>query len=90
MGSIIAQQICSQVFYMQFFSVLICGLVIEILNGVAGLIHRDIICNVIPVSFISKLYASVAAIVGSMDIIIIYLDINLFRSASLIIGISLT
>ncbi|AEB27609.1 membrane protein [Francisella cf. novicida Fx1] len=89
-GSSIAHQICTQVFHMQFFSVLIVGIVIAILNGVAGGIMRDMICNDIPVAFKAELYASVAAIVGAMNIIFIYLEINLYISASLIIGIGLT
>ncbi|MFV9924866.1 MAG: trimeric intracellular cation channel family protein [Francisella endosymbiont of Hyalomma scupense] len=89
-GSSIAYQICTQVFHMQFLSVIIVGIVIAILNGVAGGIMRDMICNDIPVAFKAELYASVAAIVGAMNIIFIYLDINLYISAILIIGIGLT
>ncbi|MDE4998989.1 trimeric intracellular cation channel family protein, partial [Francisella tularensis subsp. holarctica] len=37
-GSSIAHQICTQVFHMQFFRVLIVVIVIAILNGVAGVI----------------------------------------------------
>ena len=50
-GSSIAHQICTQVFHMQFLSVLIVGIVIAILNGVAGGVMRDMICNDIPVAF---------------------------------------
>lgn len=89
-GSSIAHQICTQVFHMQFLSVLIVGIVIAIINGVAGGIMRDMICNDIPVAFKSELYASVAAIVGGMNIIFIYLNVNLYISATIIIGIGLT
>ena len=75
---------------MQFLSVLIVSIVIAILNGVACGIMRDTICNDIPVAFKAELYAYVTAIVGAMNIIFIYLDINLYISATLIIGINLT
>ena len=68
---------------MQFLSVVIIGVVIAILNGVAGGIMRDMICNDIPVAFKAELYASVAAIVGAMNIILYILDINLYISAIL-------
>ena len=70
-GNSIAYQICTQVFHMQFLSVIIVGIVIAILNGVGG-IMCDMICNDIPVAFKAELYASVAAIVGVMNIIFIY------------------
>ncbi|AEI36595.1 MULTISPECIES: trimeric intracellular cation channel family protein [Francisella] len=89
-GSSIAHQICTEVFNMQFFSVFIVGVVIAILNGVAGGIMRDMICNDIPVAFTAELYASVAAVVGGMNIIFIYLNVNLYISAAIIIGFGLT
>jgi uncharacterized membrane protein YeiH len=89
-GSSIAYHICTTVFAMHFLSVFIVGIVIAILNGVAGGIMRDMICNDIPVAFTSELYASVAGIVGGMNIIFIYLNINLYISAAIIIGIGLT
>lgn len=89
-GSSIAYQICTNVFQMQFASVLTVGIVIAILNGVAGGIMRDMICNDIPVAFKSELYASVAGLVGGMNIVFIYLHINLYISATIIISIGLT
>lgn len=89
-GSSIAYQVCTEIFKMQFLSVFIVSVVIAILNGVAGGIMRDMICNDIPVAFKSELYASVAGIVGGINIIFIYLDINLYLSAGIIIGIGLT
>lgn len=89
-GSSIGYQICTEVFHMKFFSVFIVGIVIAIINGVAGGIMRDMICNDIPVAFKAELYASVAAVVGGMNIIFIYLDVNLYISAAIIIGFGLT
>ncbi len=89
-GSSIAYHVCTTVFEMHFLSVFIVGIVIAILNGVAGGIMRDMICNDIPVAFTSELYASVAGIVGGMNIVFIYLNINLYLSAAIIIGIGLT
>lgn len=89
-GSSIAYTICTSVFEMGFFSVFVVGIVIAILNGVAGGIMRDMICNDIPVAFKSELYASVAGIVGGMNIIFIYLNVNLYISAAIIISIGLT
>ncbi|MBK2027696.1 trimeric intracellular cation channel family protein [Allofrancisella guangzhouensis] len=89
-GSSIAYQICSEVFEMNFFSVLVVSTVIAIVNGVAGGIMRDMICNDIPVAFKSELYASVAAIVGFLNIVFIHFNINLYISAGIIISTGLT
>lgn len=85
-GSNIAYEISTKVFHMQFLSTLVVGITIAIINGVAGGIMRDMICNDIPVAFKSELYASVAAIVGGLNIIFIHLDINSYVGATIIIG----
>ena len=89
-GASIAYTICTQQFHMGFANVLIIGMVIAVLNGVSGGIMRDMLCNDIPVAFSSELYASVAAIVGALTIILTYLDINTYIGATIIIIIGLT
>jgi uncharacterized membrane protein YeiH len=88
-GSSIAYKICTQIFHMHFLSIFVVGIVIAIINGVAGGIMRDMICNDIPVAFKSELYASVAGIVAGMNIVFIYININPYASATIIIGIGL-
>lgn len=85
-GSNIAYEICTEVFHMQFLSTLVVGITIAIINGVAGGIMRDMICNDIPVAFKSELYASVAALIGGLNIIFIHLDINSYVGAAIIIS----
>ncbi len=89
-GSNIAYEICTKVFEMHFFSTLVVGIVIAIINGVSGGIIRDIICNDIPVAFKSELYASVAGIVGGTNIVFIYSDVNLYVGAAILIGVGIT
>lgn len=88
-GSSIAYKICTQIFHMHFLSIFVVGIVIAIINGVAGGIMRDMICNDIPVAFKSELYASVTGIVAGMNIVFIYININPYASAAIIIGIGL-
>ncbi|QIV94259.1 trimeric intracellular cation channel family protein [Allofrancisella frigidaquae] len=89
-GSSIAYQICYEVFEMSFVSVLVVSTVIAIVNGVAGGIMRDMICNDIPVAFKSELYASVAAIVGFLNAAFIYFNVDLYVSTVVIISTGLT
>ena len=51
---------------------------------------RDMICNDIPVAFKSELYASVAGIVGGLNIIFIYSHVNLYIGAAILIGVGLS
>ncbi|GAB4226775.1 MAG: trimeric intracellular cation channel family protein [Francisella sp.] len=88
-GSNVSYQICTYNFNMNFFSVLIVGIVIAILNGVAGGIMRDMICNDIPVAFKEELYASTAGIIGAMNVICMYFKFNLYLSVILIISVGL-
>ena len=89
-GSNIAYEICTGIFEMHFFSTLVVGTVIAIINGVSGGIMRDMICNDIPVAFKSELYASVAGIIGALNIIFIYCHVNLYLGAGILISIGLS
>ena len=89
-GAGIAYTVCTENYHMEFAGVLVVGILIAVLNGVAGGIIRDMMCNDIPVAFNSELYASVAAIVGAMTIIFRYVDINIYISTGIIIGIGLS
>ena len=89
-GSSIAYEICTKIFEMHFFSTLVVGIVIAIVNGVAGGIMRDMICNDIPVAFKSELYASVAGLVGAVNIVFIYCHVNLYVGAIILIGLGVT
>ncbi len=88
-GSNIAYHICTSVFEMHFLSVLTVGIMIAVANGIAGGIMRDMICNDIPVAFKSELYATVAAVIGAMNIIFMHYDVNPYLGAFLIIGLGM-
>ena len=88
-GSNIAYKICINFFEMHFFSTLVVGTVIAILNGVSGGIMRDMICNDIPVAFKSELYASTAGLIGGLNIIFIYCNVNLYIGAGILISVGL-
>jgi uncharacterized membrane protein YeiH len=89
-GSNIAYEICTKIFEMHFFSTLVVGTVIAIVNGVSGGIMRDMICNDIPVAFKSELYASIAGLVGALNIVFIYSNVNLYVGAAILIGLGVT
>ena len=89
-GSNIAYEVCTKIFEMHFFSTLVVGIVIAIVNGVSGGIMRDMICNDIPVAFKSELYASIAGVVGAVNIIFIYSHVNLYIGAAILVGLGVT
>jgi uncharacterized membrane protein YeiH len=89
-GSNIAYEVCTKIFEMHFFSTLVVGIVIAIVNGVSGGIMRDMICNDIPVAFKSEFYASIAGVVGAVNIIFIYSHVNLYIGAVILIGLGVT
>lgn len=89
-GSSIAYNICITIFQMNFLATFVVGIVIAVINGVAGGIMRDMICNDIPVAFKSELYASVAGVVGGLNIIFIFLNVNIYLGAAILITIGLT
>ena len=89
-GSNIAYEICTKIFEMHFFSTLVVGTVIAIVNGVSGGIMRDMICNDIPVAFKSELYASIAGLVGALNIVFIYSNVNLYVGAAILICLGVT
>jgi uncharacterized membrane protein YeiH len=85
-GSNIAYHICTTIFEMPFIGVFVIGTTIAIVNGIAGGIIRDMICNDIPIAFKDELYASVAAIIGATNIVFLHYNVNPYISASIIIG----
>ena len=88
-GSNIAYDIATSIFHMNFYNVIVVGLIIAIVNGIAGGIMRDMICNDIPIAFKSELYASVAGTIGAINIIFIHYKLNPYIGAGIIIIIGM-
>lgn len=88
-GSNISYTITTEIFNMPFIYVLIVGIIVAIANGIAGGIMRDMICNDIPVAFKDELYATVAGLIGAINIIFLHYDVNPYFSATVIISLGM-
>ena len=69
------------------FGSFIIGIVMAIITGVSGGILRDVLCNDLPLVFQAELYAIIAAIVGLLHVVSIYLNIDNLITALIIVMI---
>jgi uncharacterized membrane protein YeiH len=65
------------------------GIIMGVLTGISGGMMRDILCNDIPLVLRSELYASIALIVGALNMLTIYLNLESFIWAIVILVLGL-
>ena len=73
--------------HFMIFGSFIIAVLMAIITGISGGVLRDVLCNDVPLVFQAELYALVAALVGILHSLTLYLKIDNLMTALLIISL---
>ena len=73
--------------HLAFIGTVVIAMIMAIITGISGGVLRDILCNDVPLVFHAELYAVVAAIVGVLHALTLYISLDNLITAVLIVAV---